>query len=66
MADRITVLRDGTIAGHWQREEFDEPALAAAIASQRGYDPDAKLRRDDFGERKSVLDHWFKGTGKPL
>jgi ABC-type sugar transport system ATPase subunit len=66
LADRITVLRDGASAGNWRRDDFDEPALAAAMASQRGYDPDAKPRRDDFGERKNILEHWFRRTGKPL
>jgi ABC-type sugar transport system ATPase subunit len=66
VADRISVLRGGELVGQWRREEFDEPVLAAAMASQRAYDPDARPRRDDFGERKSLFDHWFKGTGKPL
>jgi ABC-type sugar transport system ATPase subunit len=62
VADHITVLRDGAVAGQWRREDFDEPALAAAMASQRAYDPEAATQYDDFGQRKGVLDHWFKGT----
>ena len=62
VADRITVLRDGAVAGQWQREDFDEPALAAAMASQRAYDPEAAAQYDDFGPRKGLFDQWFKGT----
>jgi ABC-type sugar transport system ATPase subunit len=62
VSDHITVLRDGAVAGQWQREDFDEPALAAAMASQRAYDPEAANQYDDFGQRKGVFDHWFKGT----
>lgn len=61
VADHITVLRDGALAGQWRREEFDEPTLAAAMASQRAYDPEARTRHSDFGERKGMFDHWFKG-----
>jgi ABC-type sugar transport system ATPase subunit len=62
VADRISVLRDGEIAGQWGREDFDEAALAAAMASQRAYDPEAGKQYDDFGQRRGVFDHWFKGT----
>lgn len=62
VADHITVLRDGAVAGQWQRENFDEPALAAAMASQRAYDPEAGRQHDDFGQRRGVFDHWFRGT----
>lgn len=60
VADHITVLRDGVVAGQWRRDDFDEPAMAAAMASQRAYDPEAMARHEDFGERKGVFDHWFK------
>lgn len=62
VADHITVLRDGAVAGQWQRENFDEPALAAAMASQRAYDPEAGRQHDDFGQRRGVFNHWFRGT----
>lgn len=64
VADQITVLRDGALAGQWRREDFDEPALAAAMASQRAYDPEAATQYDDFGPRRRLFDHWFKGSGK--
>ncbi len=64
VADHITVLRDGAVAGHWRRDDFDEPALAAAAASQRAYDPEAVAQYDDFGARKSIFDNWFRGNGK--
>lgn len=60
VADHITVLRDGVVAGQWRRDDFDEPTMAAAMASQRAYDPEAMARHEDFGERKGVFDHWFK------
>lgn len=66
LADHVTVLRDGAVAGQWQREEFDEPTLAAAMASQRAYDPEARARHDDFGQRTGMFDRWFKGTGRQL
>jgi ABC-type sugar transport system ATPase subunit len=62
VADHITVLRDGAVAGEWRRDDFDEPTLAAAMVSQRAYDPEAVKRYDDFGQRRWVFDHWFKGT----
>lgn len=58
VADHITVLRDGALVGQWRREDFDEPALAAAMASQRTYDPEARTRHGDFGERKGVFDQF--------
>lgn len=62
VADRISVLRDGEIVGSWPRTDFDESALAAAMASQRAYDPDRAGRHADFGERAGLLG-WFKGGG---
>jgi ABC-type sugar transport system ATPase subunit len=62
VADHISVLRDGAVAGEWRRNDFDEPTLAAAMASQRAYDPEVVKRYDDFGQRRGVFDHWFKGT----
>lgn len=65
VADRISVLRDGALAGQWLRQDFDESVLAAAMASQRAYDPDARQRHDDFAPRRSMFDHWFKGPRNP-
>lgn len=62
IADCITVLRDGAVVGSWQRKDFDETALAVAMASQRGYNPDQAAQRSDFGERSGLLD-WFKRGG---
>jgi ABC-type sugar transport system ATPase subunit len=35
VADRITVLRDGQVAGSWERADFDETALLTAMLSRR-------------------------------
>ncbi len=60
VADHITVLRDGTVVGEWRRDDFDEPTLAAAMASQRAYDPEARTGHSDFGERSGFFEHLFK------
>lgn len=65
VADRISVLRDGEIVGQWGREDFDEIALATAMASQRGYNPDARAPREDFAAPRSLLDYFTKGTRTP-
>jgi ABC-type sugar transport system ATPase subunit len=52
IADRVTVLRDGTVAGLWERLAFDEAAVARAMASQRDGEPvnrDEEEDRDEFG-----------------
>ena len=59
VADHITVLRDGTLVGQWRREDFDEPTLATAMASQRAYDPEARTRHGDFGEHSGLLDQFM-------
>lgn len=65
VADRISVLRDGEITGQWPREQFDEAVLAAAMASQRGYNPEARPQRDDFDAPRSLLDYFTRGTRTP-
>jgi ribose transport system ATP-binding protein len=35
VADRITVLRDGQVAGSWERADFDENAILVAMLSRR-------------------------------
>lgn len=62
VADQITVLRDGALAGEWRREAFDEAALAEAMASQRVYDPEAFRQRDDFAERSGLFSQFKWGT----
>lgn len=64
LADHITVLRDGSVAGHWQRSDFDETTLAAAMASQRAYDPEAGAQHDDFGVRAGFFDQFRWGKRK--
>ena len=50
IADRITVLRDGTVAGQWERANFDEAAVTLAMASQRDGEP---TEYDDLNETGS-------------
>jgi putative multiple sugar transport system ATP-binding protein len=50
LADRITVLRDGTVAGQWARANFDEVAVTQAMASQRDGEP---TEYDDLNETGS-------------
>lgn len=64
VADVITVMRDGKVAGEWQREDFDETTLAAAMVSHRSYDQQAAGQHEDFEEPPGPLDHWFKGIRK--
>jgi len=46
LADRITVLRDGQVAGDWQRADFDESAILTATLSRR---------EGDFGDFEGEL-----------
>jgi putative multiple sugar transport system ATP-binding protein len=50
LADRITVLRDGAVAGQWERANFDEAAVTQAMASQRDGEP---TEYDDLNETGS-------------
>lgn len=66
VADVITVLRDGEVAGRWERPDFDEPAMLAALASRRLGDYRRPVE-DDFGEGggwfgplRETFDRWFK------
>ncbi len=50
LADRVTVLRDGVVAGQWERANFDEVAVTQAMASQRDGEP---IEYDDLNESGS-------------
>jgi putative multiple sugar transport system ATP-binding protein len=50
LADRVTVLRDGVVAGQWERANFDELAVSQAMASQRDGEP---IEYDDLHETGS-------------
>ena len=50
LADRVTVLRDGAVAGQWERANFDEAAVTQAMASQRDGEP---TEYDDLNETGS-------------
>jgi ABC-type sugar transport system ATPase subunit len=61
IGDRVTVLRDGTVAGAWDRISFDEPAMAQALISQRAgdfkrFDDEAVPDGGLFG----TLQRWFR------
>jgi len=67
IAQTITVLRDGVVSGTWERIQFDEVALSAAMASQRLGDVQAIRPDDDFAERvglfgslSDAFDRWFR------
>lgn len=46
VADRVTVLRDGQVAGNWERADFDESAILTATLSRR---------EGDFGDFEGEL-----------
>jgi ABC-type sugar transport system ATPase subunit len=46
VADRITVLRDGQVAGNWERADFDESTVLTATLSRR---------EGDFGDFEGEL-----------
>ena len=67
IAQTITVLRDGAVAGTWERIQFDEVALSAAMASQRLGDAQAIRPDDDFAERgglfgpfREAIERWLR------
>ncbi len=62
IADRITVLRDGSVNGTWPRSAFDELTLTQAMISQRGGAGDYE-KEEDMEEPRGVLDalrSWFR------
>jgi ABC-type sugar transport system ATPase subunit len=61
IADRITVLRDGTVAGEWPRSDYDEAVLMKAMMSERIGDG-AYVDYDERDEPRTLLDtlrSWF-------
>lgn len=55
IGDRVTILRDGQVAGVFQREAFDEAVMARAMISQRPgdlphYDEDERWERRGWGD----------------
>lgn len=62
IGDRVTILRDGTVAGAWDRMAFDEPAMAQAMTSRRP--GDFKRYDDEEGHTSGVFgtfERWFRG-----
>lgn len=62
VADRITVLRDGSVNGTWPRSAFDELALTQAMISQRVGAEDYE-RETDAEEPRGIFDalrSWFR------
>ncbi len=62
VADRITVLRDGSVNGTWTRTEFDELALTQAMISRRVGAEDYE-KESDAEEPRGLLESlrsWFR------
>jgi ABC-type sugar transport system ATPase subunit len=68
VADRITVLRDGQVAGNWERTGFDETAMLTASLSQRMGDLgdfEGELTEEPrgfMGALRNSLGRWFGGS----
>lgn len=67
VADVITVLRDGAVAGIWTRPDWDEAAMVSAMASRRLGDAPRTHSEDDFaepagpfGSLRNVFDKWWR------
>jgi ABC-type sugar transport system ATPase subunit len=67
IAQTITVLRDGAVAGTWERITFDEAELTAAMKSQRLGDTRPAKPDDDFAEPagplgpiRNALERWIR------
>lgn len=65
ISDCITVLRDGTAVGQWDRADFDETALITAMASRRERHTTYVPGEDDFKERGSLLRDLFDHMLRP-
>jgi ABC-type sugar transport system ATPase subunit len=55
IADRITVLRDGAVAGQWERMDFDETTLIKEMQSQRIGEA-SYVDHDDLNQSRGWLD----------
>jgi len=66
VAERITLLRDGSLLGTWQRPDFDEAAMLRAMPSESPGGGSEKRADDDFGEAnrldplRAALDRWLR------
>jgi len=65
IADRVTVLRDGTNVGTWERETFDEAAMASAMVSRRPgdikhIDDEEGPPSGPFGSLQHLFGNWFR------
>ncbi len=61
IGDRVTILRDGTVAGTWERSDFDEPAMTRAMISQRP--GDIRHFDDEEGAQGGIFaafQRWFR------
>jgi ABC-type sugar transport system ATPase subunit len=67
VADRIAVLRDGQVAGSWERDSFDETAMLTATLSHRMGDLgdfEGELTEEPrgfMGSLRNSLGRWFSG-----
>ena len=69
VADRVTVLRDGAVAGAWERSAFDEGTVLAAEMSRRMGDLGdiegelVEEPRGMFGSLMASFGRMFRGGG---
>jgi ABC-type sugar transport system ATPase subunit len=67
VADRITVLRDGQVAGNWERADFDDSTMLTASLSRRMGDLGdfegelVEEPRGWLGSLRNSFGRWFSG-----